>query len=71
MRAGGSFYRFWYEKLRLQQAFSLPCEVIATISYTHRVPMSGEDRVGSTPPSKAGPSITQASVRGQVHAACR
>ena len=55
MRAGGSFCRFWYEKLRLQQAFSLPCEVIADVSYTYRVPTSGEDGVGSTPPSKAAP----------------
>lgn len=55
MRASGSFCRFWYEKLRLQQTFSLPCEVIAAVSYIYRVPTSGEDGVGSTPPSKAAP----------------
>jgi len=55
MPVGGSFYRFWYEKSCLQQAFSRPCAVIATVGYTHRVPMLGEDGVGSTPPSKADP----------------
>jgi len=48
--AEGSSYRFWYDKSCPRQAFSRSCEVIATVSYTHRVPTLGEDGVGKHSP---------------------